>query len=419
MTDPLPAGVDWTLGAVTGDTSGVLCSIGGAVGHETLTCTDASMAAGDHFTVHVSAPTDPTDCGTVDNTATVTSTNDGGGQASASVDVVCPDIEVIKDAPNDTIPAGQDLVFTITVRNIGDGIARDVVLHDTLPAGFAWDADNAACQIAAGQLTCAIGDMDPADVFTVTLTAPTSADPDTGNIDCSEGGTVRIPNVASADASNEGADVLGNNSDDAVIDVLCSALLIEKDVTGNTGGTFNDPGSPLNGLKQAKIGDTLTYHLTYAGSGPLTNAVISDPVPAGLSYVAGSASSDANFTFDAYDAATRTLTWKAATLPDPVSGELTFQVTVLAAAAEIGIVLNVATIDSDQTPPDDGDVPIGVLPPPEALTPPPTDVFTPVTGTSNPGFALMLVLLAVAVVTIGIGFVTPVPTAARRSDRRR
>ena len=89
---------------------------------------------------------------------------------------------------------------------------------------------------------------------------------------------------------------------------------------------------------------------------------------------------------------------------------------VLAAAADIGIVDNVATIISDQTPLDEGEVAVGVLPPPLGLTPPPTDTITPQTATSNPGFALMLILLGVAGLTLGIGFVTPAP--ARVKPRR-
>ena len=58
VEDPLPAGVDWVLGAITGDTTGVTCQITGAVGNETLTCDDPSMAPTDSFTVHVSAATD-------------------------------------------------------------------------------------------------------------------------------------------------------------------------------------------------------------------------------------------------------------------------------------------------------------------------------------------------------------------------
>jgi uncharacterized repeat protein (TIGR01451 family) len=412
MTDPLPAGLAWLAGTPTGDTTGVTCGI--AAG--TLTCTDGSMAPGDSFSVHLSAVTDATDCATITNTASVTTTNDGSDAATASVVVRCPDVQVVKDAPKEEIPAGQNLVFTITTTNIGAGVAHDVTLSDTLPAGFDWTENSADCSISGGVLSCDFGDLNPGASASVTLTAPTSADPGTGNVDCSEGtGSITIPNVARASSSNEGGTVLGNNTDGASIDVLCSGLLIDKSFTGNTAGTDPDLGVPA-----ANIGDTLHYTLAYAGAGPLTNAVITDVIPAGLEYVAGSAAGDANFTFISYTAATRTLRWTAATLPDPTSGSVTYDVTVTAAAPELAQPLvNVATIDSDQTPPDSDTASVAVLAPPLELTPPPTSAVAPAAGTGNPGFALMLILLGVAAATLVIGFVTPVPARAARGNSRR
>ncbi len=69
VNDPLPAGVDWTLGAVTGSTTGLVCGISGAVGSEVLGCTKPSLAAGQSFTVHVSGVSDFADCDSISNTA--------------------------------------------------------------------------------------------------------------------------------------------------------------------------------------------------------------------------------------------------------------------------------------------------------------------------------------------------------------
>jgi uncharacterized repeat protein (TIGR01451 family) len=418
-TDDLP-GSGWTADAPTGDTTGVVCGIASG----TLTCTDDSMAAGDSFTVHVHRATTAADCGTVDNTADVTTSNDGEDSASASVDVLCPDIKVTKtpDEPDNDVPAGHDITFTIVVQNIGDGVARDVTLTDDLPAGFNWTDDSDACEISVtGTLTCDFGDLAPGASATVHLTAPTSAVGENPNIDCSEGGSTDIPNVASASAGNEGSDVLGNNSDPGDIDVLCSALTIEKSVSDvNDEAPVNDPDL---GVPGTDIGDTVTFTLHYEGSGLLENAFIVDVLPVGEDYVAGTASSNADFDFTnaTFDSGTGqwTLRWDATgTLPDPATGDLTYDVKVLASGAEQPQPLtNTATIDSDQTNPDSDTADIAVAPPPENVTPPPTDTFTPATGTSNPGFALMLILLGVAVVTLGIGFVTPVPARARRRDR--
>jgi uncharacterized repeat protein (TIGR01451 family)/fimbrial isopeptide formation D2 family protein len=527
--DPLPSGVDWSAGTPTGDVTGVSCSISGSVGSEVLTCTDASMAPDDSFTVHVSGLTDAADCGEIFNTASVSTTNDGQDEATDSVVVDCPDVTVDKTPDGGTVNAPGTATFTIVVTNLGPGTAHNVTLNDPLPAGVDWSEDSASCSIAAGTLSCNFGDL--AEDASATVHVSGSVDTD----NCGD-----LPNTATVAASNEAQDATDNNSDDGSIDVLCaeinvtktaddaavqagsqigftvtlsnggtgtaegiafsddlpggpgiswsidpasagwsitgtapnqslvyspttlaagastsvhvvsdttadscgvydntasvtttndgsdessastqvncSELTIEKSFTGNTGGT-----DPILNVPAAKIGDTLHYTLTYTGSGQLTNAVITDKIPAGLEYVAGTALGNADFNDGTYDAATRTITWHAkGVLPDPASGSVTYDVKVTAAAPALAQPLvNVATIDSDETEPDSDTASVAVLAPPLELTPPPTNILVPETGTSNPGFALMLVLLGVAGLALGIGFITPVPESVRRKERRR
>jgi uncharacterized repeat protein (TIGR01451 family) len=404
-TDVLP-GAGWTVGTPTGDTTGVDCAI--AAG--TLTCTDPEMASGDSFTVHVSRSTAAADCGTIPNTASVSAENDGSANASASVQVLCPDIAVVKSAETGVIRVGDDAVFTITVSNVGAGDAHDIVVTDALPGGLDWSVDNADCSIVGATLTCDLGDLAAgSDPVVITLTANTDT-PASESDDC---GT--LDNTASAVSSNEPQGALANNSDDASIVVACSsALVIDKSFTGNSGGTDPDLGVPA-----ANIGDTLHYSLKYSGAGPLTNAVITDVIPDGLAFVDGSATGNADFNDGTYDSATRTITWEAkGVLPDPAGGTVTYDVTVLAAAAEGALpLINVATIDSDETGPDSDTASVAVLAPPLELTPPPTSTLAPEVAPSNPGFALMLILLGIAGLALGIGFVTPAPGQVRRRDR--
>ncbi|HEX6129232.1 MAG TPA: hypothetical protein VF071_09450, partial [Candidatus Limnocylindria bacterium] len=86
-----------------------------------------------------------------------------------------------------------------------------------------------------------------------------------------------------------------------------------------------------------------TYTLT---NGPVTNAVISDPLPDFLTFVSASDGG-------VYDDATRTITWEFPVLT--ASGSVTFVTTVDADAPETEPIVNVATIASDQTPEDDGE----------------------------------------------------------------
>ena len=532
LTDELPEGVDWSNDAPTGDVDGVDCEITGAVGSQTLTCTDDSMAAGDAFSVHVFGDTDAADCGTISNTAVVESGNDGGGEATATVDVLCPNVIVDKTPDAGVVNAGETATFTIEVTNEGPGAARDVTLTDELPAGIDWNEESAACEISGDVdsevLECEFGNL--AAGASVTVEVFGEATPES----CGD-----LPNTASVAASNEPAENTEDNSDSGEIDVtcaqigvtktadddvvsagnqigfvvtitnngdgqaeglvftddlpggpgidweiessssgwsisgsapneelvyapttlamgassavhvvsdttdascaaydntatvtttndgsdessasttvVCSELTIVKAFTGNTGGI-----DPVLNVPLAKIGDTLSYTLTYTGDGPITNGVISDVLPIGLDFVEGSATSDANFTFVGIDEATRTLTWQTAadvTLDSP-SGSVNYNVVVLAAAAEeVQPLANVATIDSDETEPDDDTKDVAVAPAPLGLTPPPTDALAPSATSSNAGFALMLILLAVAGLALTIGFITPVPESVRRRDR--
>jgi uncharacterized repeat protein (TIGR01451 family) len=205
---------------------------------------------------------------------------------------------------------------------------------------------------------------------------------------------------------------------DTTTTVSVAALTIVKSFTGNTGGT--GPG----GLPEARIGDTLTYTLTYdLTNGPVTQGVITDVLPAGLEYVAGSATGNAQFTFVSYTPATRTLLWTAPTVS--ADSSVTYRVTVLAGANSLPQPLvNTATIDSAETSPSSDtdqvlvEAPVLAATATPRITLPPTSTLDGPEGTSGPGSTLMLVLLGLAGLVLAVAVVTPVPARARRRMRR-
>jgi uncharacterized repeat protein (TIGR01451 family) len=114
ITDPLPAGLgndlNWSL-----DPAFPGCSITGAIGSQTLTCTFATLAAGTSIgPIHVTSDTTQADCAVVNNTGTVTSGNDGGGSSSASVTVQCAAIKILKQSTKNGNPlvANAGAVFS-------------------------------------------------------------------------------------------------------------------------------------------------------------------------------------------------------------------------------------------------------------------------------------------------------------------
>ncbi len=410
VADPLPTdpGTSWTAGPVTGpDSAGVTCGI--AAG--SLTCDLASLPSGGGFSIHISSPTTGATAGSspVDNTATVTTTNDGSDEASDDVVVLGADIAIEKVADDRSVDIGDTIGFTVTVRNDGQGMATGVHVTDPLPTngGLDWVLDDDAgglCSLDAGVVTCDKASLASGGSFAFHISSPTTA------ATAAEGDVV---NSASVTTTNDGSD----EDDDTVSFNPVYGLTIDKS---------ND--APIRtDLPTAEEGSTVTYQLAYdLAADAVSNAVISDVLPDGIEYVAGSANSDGQFTFAGYDSTTRTLTWTAASVAE--DGMVSYQAVVQSGAAELVQPLtNVAAIDSDQTEPDSdtSDVYVPALPeaatdkPSHKPTAPPTDVLVASTGTSGPGSNMALVLGLLGLLLVGIGFVTPVPARVRRRNERR
>ena len=121
------------------------------------------------------------------------------------------------------------------------------------------------------------------------------------------------------------------DDDDAEVVVLEFGLVIDKTNDAPLETSTLPDGSTAD-LPTADEGDTVTFSLAYTLIGdPVTNGIITDVLPVGLTYVAGSAKGDAQFAFQGYDDATRTLTWTAAKVSE--SGTVSYQATVDAGAA--------------------------------------------------------------------------------------
>ena len=411
------------------------CSNGCSFAADTLTWTIPSIAAGGSVTLTFSVDLDasfPT--GTTHLPNVVVVTGPGSNCAAESQDPDCdtdttvdaaPNLDVVKlvatndgaFGPTSVANPGDTLHYQITISNSGNAAATNVPVSDDISAILAHasyndDCSN-GCSFAADTLTWTIPSIAAGGSVTLTFSVDLDASFPTG--------TTHLPNVVVVTGPGSNCAAESQDPDcDTDTTVATAVLTIDKSVAGNTGGTDPDLNVPA-----ANIGDTLTYTLHYAGAGALTGAVITDVLPDGLAYIAGSAEAGddaSDFTFVGYDETTRTLTWRGNgtdnAIPDPADGTVTYQVTVLDTAPEFAQPLtNVATIDSLQTEAVSDTASVAVLAPPQELTPPPTSTITPQTGTGNPGFALMLILLGVAGLTLGIGFITPVPARVRRRDR--
>ena len=298
VTDTLPAGLSWSIDPANADWE----IVGGVLKykHDTL-------AAGASSSVHVVATTAKENCGDVDNTATVTTTNSGNDESSASVDVNCADIDVDKTADAASVSAGEQIGFTVTLTNHGEGEAKGIQFTDTLPAGLSWSISpaNADWEISGGKLVYKPDTLAAGASSTVHVIA-TTAKENCGTVD----------NTATVTTSNDGQDESG-----ASVDVLCADIDIEKTA---------DKASVSAG---EQIGFTVT--LTNHGTGEAKGVDVSDTLPAGLTWTIDPANADWEITGGV-------LTYKHSTLAAGASSSV--HVVATTAKENCGDVDNTATV---------------------------------------------------------------------------
>lgn len=244
------------------------------------------------------------------NTAVVTSSTRDDNPINNSNEVTTPvearaDLGIVKGVTPVPAIAGQTLTYTLTYGNAGPSDAQQTRITDTLPAGVTYGGVTSATPpvpeptvngntvlfelgaVAAG----ASGNI----VFTATLLG------NAGDI---------VTNSARIGAITPDPNT-GNNEDDAGTNVLFADVAIDKSV---------EPTRPVI------AGEWLTYTLVFSnlGNAPAQNVIISDVLPAGVTWN-GVYSTTLPVGFAP---ALPQLTWSLGTLPAGASGSIIFTVTV-------------------------------------------------------------------------------------------
>ena len=122
-------------------------------------------------------------------------------------------------------------------------------------------------------------------------------------------------------------------------------LAIEKSADTDEVHFVFDADGNVSSVDPEQVTWTLTYTLSH---GPVTDAVITDPLPEFLVFVSASDGG-------AYDLATGIITLELGDLMVDASDTVSFVTTVDPAAPDTDPILNVATVDSNETAPDDGE----------------------------------------------------------------
>ncbi|HXR42795.1 MAG TPA: DUF11 domain-containing protein, partial [Acidothermaceae bacterium] len=181
LSDPLPAGsgsgVTWAIDTSVGTPSQFV--LGGTAGKQTLSLASGTLPADADYTVHLTALTSQTECGTYDNKATLTIGN-GTSPGPASAEESCAfhvDLSITKSGS----PARQEglgnITWTMVVTNNGPDDDTGVKVSDPIPGGTTFVSSSSTQGTCTGGaiLSCDIGPMTAGQKVTITLVTTASA----------------------------------------------------------------------------------------------------------------------------------------------------------------------------------------------------------------------------------------------------
>ena len=269
ITDNLPVGLafdamlnpGWSLtGTVLSYSLGLVPA--GASGSIQLRLTAAtSFAAGQASVVNTALIADDGSNGPDENPADNTGTD-------TDELVAAPNLSIRKDDGVKAVAANQVVIYTLSYANRGTQGATGVVITDTVPANLNFDAtQNPGWSLSGSTLAYTLGAVPAGASGSVTLKFTASP--------TFPAGQSRITNtVTIADDGTNGPDEDPLDNSDTDVNDLDAArdLWISKD----------------NGVKTVVANQAVTYTIRYANGGTkgATGVVITDTIPAGMTFVA-------------------------------------------------------------------------------------------------------------------------------------
>jgi uncharacterized repeat protein (TIGR01451 family) len=337
LADPVTAGTDLIYSITVtddgpGDATGVQISDPLPVGTSFVSATDGgtesggivswdlgSLANGATVTVQVVVHVDPARIADLSNTASVssstfdpTSANDSatettGVQTSA-------DLSIAKSTTATTLDAGASVAYTIVVSNAGPSDAQQVVVTDPLPVDTSFVSASGGGTESTGTVTWNLASVPAGTSVTLQLTLQVAA-PFAG---------ATLTNTANVNSTTPDPD-LSDLSSSASVDVRAAA---NPSIDLGVAKTVDDP-TPAPG-------ESLTYTVTVSNGGPATatQVVLSDRLPAGLTFV------DSHASQGSYHPTTHL--WQVGTIAVGGAARLRMRVTVDDSAS--GTIVNTASV---------------------------------------------------------------------------
>ncbi|UCH50382.1 MAG: DUF11 domain-containing protein, partial [Chloroflexota bacterium] len=190
-----------------------------------------------------------------------------------------PQLTVEKTGPGQAYP-GQNIIYTISVENIGGLAAQNVVLTDTLPSGLSYVSSNPEATSHNGVVTWNLGTINAEGAAIITLTV---------NVGVGVPNGTTLTDTASVVWDSEGP----------VIDSWDTTVYTQPQlIITKLGPAVACADSPI----------TYTGTLSNVGGTTAYNAVLVDYLPDGMSFVSSSHAA-------VYDPVANTVTWALGDLP--------------------------------------------------------------------------------------------------------
>ncbi|MEO7432027.1 MAG: hypothetical protein ABIR62_08380 [Dokdonella sp.] len=269
-TDNVPSGITAISASCGGASGGASCSTQPVVTGNTVSGTVGSLPSGGGVVITITgtAGTGPltlTNTASIDPPAGVNDpdTDNNSSTVTTAIGASSANLSVQKLGPASVSP-GANVTYTLTVTNAGPDTAINAVLNDPTPAGLTFVSASTPC--AAG-FPCVLGDIVSGGSTIVMITFSVSLD---------AMGTI----ANTATIGSDTPDPVDINNVSTVTSTVIPVAGISADLRVTKSGPAN-----------ATAGSTIGYSITIANQGPdaVPDAVLTDPTPAGLTYVSASA----------------------------------------------------------------------------------------------------------------------------------